>query len=1466
MNFRDAMSVLLRNRAGAKPHRFGIAWPVASSSGKHLLAAAMLGLLAAFFGGVPASIGTAQPPYEIQQTPPLRYVQKGTWFDSMLASRAALQADEDAGRRPLPRVSFHSDVIRGRQPAQAVSVRLEGVREIYLYVTGAPDVVYGAGDWIAPRAVDADGGETLLCSSKYLNIQQGFHTVDCSLRSRVDPPLRVADRTCAHGINVQAPGKIRVRLPAGTQRFETEIGIDDWVNPETYRLPQPYYYQPQHFSTAALRNRSSATDVPAQPHGAVRFHVTDAAGAARMDLWTRLALDFATELPRQQMKWAREDRLLEEDWNPGDWQTLARRYAAAADRVPGLRTEALRLAGSVADRESFERIRAIYHRSRQLAAAVKRAEQLNFVAVDDAVHDLMADFGDAYENGATYLAQLRQLETSLTAALRDYRKKSHTTASENAACTQAAQRVLDLLAQFDRLRDTALTANPLLNWDRLLLIRRTPHGDPRRAIGRGYGVAEYLGYPRQSSKCNPGIEQPLNWDNDLCVLSPVRHNGQIKTLYDPQQRRLLKDIDLNWSADRILFSMPGSFDKWQVFEINTDGTHLHQMTPTDQPDVHFYDACYLPSGEIALVSTAPMQGVPCNTGVIVGMMFKMNADGTGIRQIAFEQDHTYCPNVTEDGRILYLRWDYTDTPHVWNRVLFTMNPDGTGQSEFYGSNSYWPNSLFFARPIPNHATQFVGIVTGHHVGRAGELILFDRSKGGAETDGVVQRIGDRHAHVMPTIEDKLTQHSWPKFLNPYPLSDKYFLVSCKPTPDALWGIYLADVFDNLVLLKEEEGRALLEPIPLRQRSRPPVIPDRTRPQSDNGTLYIADIYAGPGLHGIPRGTVKKLRLYTYHFAYQKQAGIQHRVGSDGPWEIKRVLGTVPVEPDGSALFHVPAKTPISLQPLDEQGKALQLMRSWLTVMPGERRSCVGCHENSATAPPSLIGSTFAERKPAESITPWYGATRGFSFSQEVQPVLDKYCVGCHDGSMSHDGTAPPDLRAHQNFVWAYKHGQPDLIRIEGTPIKELTSKYSGLFPPSYIALRKQVRVGGLETDLHLLPPMEFYADTSRLVRMLKKGHHGVQLNSEAWDRLVTWIDLNAPCHGTWSEFTRIPGNQENRRCQLRALYGGKLEDGEEVVHGDPPFGGDLTPIMPQTSGGKSTSAGHSHPNAFVSAAAHAEITDTETADNGTEDNLSGINLHSLGNAQYMTLDLGRSVSMRLVKIPAGRAVGRVSIAHPVWMGCCEVTNRQYAQVDPKHDSRFEHRGSWIFSEEYLGWPLDAPDQPVVRVSWEEANAFCRSLSRRTARQIRLPSEQEWEYACRAGTATPFWFGDTETDFSAYANLGDRSLRRLATESWGPRPPDVVARDDRFDDRFLVTAPVGSFAPNPFGLFDMIGNAAEWTSSRYDDRSTTRAVRGGSWRDLPADAASAERFGYQPYEKVFNVGFRVVCEVAQGARP
>jgi hypothetical protein len=262
-----------------------------------------------------------------------------------------------------------------------------------------------------------------------------------------------------------------------------------------------------------------------------------------------------------------------------------------------------------------------------------------------------------------------------------------------------------------------------------------------------------------------------------------------------------------------MFPMPDRKGFWQIFEVGADAGSLRQISGHDQPDVHNLDSCYLPNGRIAYISTAAFQGVPCNAGVNVGMTYLMDADGRNIRQICFEQDHNFCPTVMNDGRLLYLRWEYTDIPHVWARFLFTMNPNGSAQREYYGSGGYWPNAIFWARPIPNHPTKVVGIVTGHQVGRVGGLVIFDPALGRRSTEGVVQRIPGFGQKVEPLIQDKLTLHSWPKFLHPWPLNENYFLAACKPRPADLWGIYLVDTFDNFVLLKELEEYALLEPIP-----------------------------------------------------------------------------------------------------------------------------------------------------------------------------------------------------------------------------------------------------------------------------------------------------------------------------------------------------------------------------------------------------------------------------------------------------------------------------------------------------------------------------------------------------------------------------------------------------------------------------------------------------------------------------
>jgi formylglycine-generating enzyme required for sulfatase activity len=980
----------------------------------------------------------------------------------------------------------------------------------------------------------------------------------------------------------------------------------------------------------------------------------------------------------------------------------------------------------------------------------------------------------------------------------------------------------------ESLRREALLANPLLDFDRLLLVQRGAKSPD-------------LGLPRnwQSNSCLA----KTGYDDQIAVLSSIKADGPLTTLYRPEGSRFVGDVDLGFDADRLLFSMPGSNDRWQIFEIGADGTGLRQLTG-EQPDVDSYDACYLPNGKILFTSTACFVGVPCvYGGSHVANLYLMDADGRNIRQLSFDQEHDWCPTVLNNGRILYSRWEYADTPHSNTRLLFHMNPDGTGQMEYYGSNSYWPNSIFYARPIPNHPTKVVGVVGGHHDHpRMGELVLFDPAQGRREADGAVQRIPGYGKKVEPLIRDGLTLDSWPKFLHPYPLSDKYFLVAARPTPDALWGIYLVDVFDNMLLLKELPGYALLEPIPLRATPRPPVVPEKVDLARQDAVVYLPDIYVGDGLKGIPRGKVKSLRVFTYHFAYQGMGGLLGVVGMDGPWDIKRVLGTVPVNADGSAKFHIPANVPISLQPLDEDGKALQLMRSWMTAMPGEVVQCSGCHEPQNTAPPRKA-TLAANQVPAE-IQPWHGPLRGFSYAREVQPVIDRYCVSCHNGQPQPDGKCIPNLRGDQKLTdWN------SVTPGNGGP-------HAGKFSVGYAELHRYVRRPGIESDYHLLTPMEYHADTTELVQMLKQGHHGVELDAEAWDRLVTWIDLNCPYHGTWGEEIDNPGVQRQRRRELLKLYGNVDDDPEAVPATASTPIEQVMPKQPES--------------------AHTAI---ECPGWPFDANEAKRRQDAAGPAVRRTVDLGNGMALELALVPAGEFVMgdaaadgpapvRVQIDRPFWMGVVEVTNEQFARFDPAHDSRVESKNAYQFG--IHGYPMNAPWQPVVRVSWQKAMAFCRWLSETTGNRFSLPTEAQWEYACRAGTATPFSFGGPDDDFSPYANLADAALSRFASDPYTVDSPlvnptkydDWIPKDTRFNDGATLTVRPGTYRANAWGLCDMHGNVAEWTLSPYrqdSDADARKVVRGGSWRDRAKRATSSFRLGYWPYQRVYNVGFRVVCD-------
>jgi formylglycine-generating enzyme required for sulfatase activity len=1066
----------------------------------------------------------------------------------------------------------------------------------------------------------------------------------------------------------------------------------------------------------------------------------------------------------------------------------------------------------------------------------------NAAAIRRAIVDLIETYGEQYPNGKKYLAQLDVILA----------KSPH---------DQNALAKLRYEAVFQN--------NPAIDFDKILLVRRNNRA-PR------------MGFPN-NWESNSSL--PKRGYDDEIMTFDIK-SKKLTSIYKPPRDTLISDLDLHFDADRLLFSAVGNNNRWHIFELQLKTGKATQLTHGDR-DVDFYDSCYLPDGRIMTTCTAAMVGVPCVAGSShVANLFLLDPKTQKIRQIAFDQEHNWCPAVLNDGRVLYTRWEYADIPHANSRLLFTCNPDGTSQLEYYGSNSYWPASILFTRPIPNHPTRVVGIVGGHHDhGRIGEMVILDPAISRHEADGAVQKIPGYGKKVKAAVTDGLTRRAWPKFVHPAPISEKYFLVAAKPKSNSLFGIYFVDVFDNMILLKELPRNALFEPLPLKSRRRPPLIPDRVDPQRDDAYVFISDIYQGPGLTEIPRGTVKSLRLYTYHYAFHNTGGIFGSVGQDGPWDIRGVLGTVPVEEDGSAHFRVPANLPISFLPLDENGQALQLMRSWATAMPGENLHCIGCHESQNTSPPPRALQPIAIRKTAKEIVPYNpldpnGKTllkklniKGFSFAEQIQPILNRYCVDCHDGEA---GKNVKTAIVKNRPVGTALNGKPFAINLRGDQMVEgwtsaipgsSPSKWGGKWTVAYDNLQRFVRRPGIESDYGLFAPMEYAANTTELIQILKQGHYGVQLDKDSWNKLMTWIDMNAPYHGNWTQANQgspYHGNWTQasqgsriaaiakRRLELANLYGAEAIDFENktleiqtIPAKDSLSSQKFAPIISAARESKDVLIGFSP----MTADEAKELQKTSASE--TE----------------KTIRIDDDFTIKLVRIPAYGALKK-----SFWMGTLEITNEQFRKFDPQHSSRHESRMGYQFGRR--GYDVNGDELPVVRVSWQKANEFCRWLSRKTSLNVNLPTEKQWEHACRAGTTTAFWFGNMETDFSRFANLGDRRLKEFVADTFykgstevliirNPNPfDDRFPKDERFDDGCFHQVSPGGFVPNPFGLFDMHGNVAEWTRSNKqngDDSTLEKIVKGGSWFDRPYRCTSNFEISYPPYQPVFNVGFRIVVE-------
>ncbi|MDD2600172.1 MAG: SUMF1/EgtB/PvdO family nonheme iron enzyme [Kiritimatiellae bacterium] len=1051
--------------------------------------------------------------------------------------------------------------------------------------------------------------------------------------------------------------------------------------------------------------------------------------------------------------------------------------------------------------------------------------------------------------------------------------------------------------EFAKLKQAALvTENPYFDFDETLVVLSDKIA--RKNNWLGTHVINTAGYRNKIARLN-------------------LKTGQVTDVYEPQGGTFVGELDLHYDGQKLLFSGIDDAKMFQVMEVGIDGSNPRQVSTIKGDYVHNYGGVYLPNEKIVFSSTAPLIGVPCISGSrTVPNLYLMGADGGGTRQLTFEQDADWYPTVLADGKIMYLRWEYTDIMHYYSRIMMTMNPDGTNQRAIYGSQSLWPNSMFYARPLPGAPGQFSAVVSGHHgVAGTGKLTIFDTNKGFAHADGVVQHIpgyGKKVTHVtvdqlypevkkellvqFPDLQEVVTkliaQHMpessqkgkdyhelnndffnkcyhrlrdfypemaldldelvngvYPQFYQPYPVSAEYYLVVAQLTPKSDWDLYLVDVFDNFVQINPSVPgyRYALDPYPLKKRERPPIIPERVNLQSKEAVCYIQNVYRGPGLKGVPVGTVHSLRLFTYAYGYF-QVGNHHHIGIESGWDIKRMLGTVEVEKDGSAMFSIPANTTISIQPLDKEGRALQLFRSWLVAMPGEELSCIGCHE-PPTEPP-VTSKTLASGKAPQRIKPYRDRVEGFAFDMEIQPVLDAYCARCHDGS---------DVK------------KPDFKTTEIVNAKSMDANYS----VSYYAFHKYFRRPGPESNGLMATPYEYHASTSEGVQLLQKGHHGVKLDDESWRRLYTWIDLNVPYYGSWSTAYATDAGREKwtteisaKAAAMRSKYALVEEDWE------------YTPTTPYAVN-RSQEKGPEK-SAPLALSAQSWPFSPEVAKQMQS---------AAGGEQKRVFDLGNGVSVTMVRIPAGEFImgsdaettleqprNVVKIEKAFWISESEVNNAAYFTFKPDHDAS-------VFDQQWKdhvrnGYYANYEEQPAVRLSWIDAQEFCRWFGKKNGVKAALPTEAQWEWACRAGSPQPMFFGSINSDFSPYANLADKSLEKLAVSGVNPtfranlvgNPIfDFVPRITEFDDKqFLITG-TKQYQPNAWGLYDMHGNVAEWTRSDYVaypyqaarsnsmDPKVKKTVRGGSFFDRPYRATASYRWGYAPWQGVFDVGFRVVIE-------
>jgi hypothetical protein len=936
-------------------------------------------------------------------------------------------AENPARNSQLGFKPFAGAVLGQKDGAQSVRVNIAGLKELWLLTgDGGDGTSYDDAIWADPKLITKDQKTIWLTDLKPVTAQAGENFQLFVNSNHAGKPLEIGGRKFERGFWAHANSAIQFALPENCEWFEASIGLDSLA---------------QHAGSASFRVERRDDR------------------ATQQLIWQALARDFTDRDSRREMAWEQSDRI----WDvlpTGTTATLCARYVEAIQKLfPG---QAVDLKPA-----AVAQLRAHYLRAKRFDAALRTVRAFHFDVDPVPIYDPPAlkmcellDAAPATPRAAAYLNCLAELKRQAQAALQQL----------DAGKPDAVELII---AAADSLEQ--LWQKEIASLGPIVFLRR--------------GMAQVnVVSPYDATAPSPA---------EICVLDPTRPHEPPRIVHREEQGSIY-DLNISYDARTIFFSArrPGVAGGWHIYRIGADGSDLRQITAGDCNDI---SPLLLPGGDILFVSDRAGSYLVCQAPK-AGHIYACDPAGGNVRRISGNTLSDHTPQILNDGRVLFTRWDYGVNVNVFTRqALWSMCPDGSQLSLYYGNTIEDPAGFYQARAIPDRP-EIICTFGPHHLFQAGSLGMVWNDLGLEAPRGQGLRWVSRE---LPITDDVTFPHGYQQ---PFPVNERQFLASWGGDGQQRNRLYLIDDRGNKRCIFGDDSLGCWWPMLLTPRPVPPVIPARTStpafvrrppleanatPDEQWGTLVLTDVYKGLPKQ-VQRGEIKAIQIMEQvpktHPKTAPEAWGDSPIVGRGTYYVRRLVGTVPVEPDGSAHFLVPAVRDISLNALDAEGRAIQMMKTTFSVMPGEVTGCVGCHEHTRTPTDSGAPPRAAQRAPDRPRQPDWGTAGIIDYPRVVQPVMDKYCVKCHSGPTPKKGV-------------------------------DLSGDITRYFNMSYNTLvdRGLVFYGNLagEPPMHATPKA-FGAYVSGIRKFIETDHAGAVLPAEARQRIYTWIDADIPYYGTYA--------------------------------------------------------------------------------------------------------------------------------------------------------------------------------------------------------------------------------------------------------------------------------------------------------------------------------------------------------------